>query len=90
MQTIKVSQSSNVNSLAGSIALTLNEYGRVNVQVIGAKAVNQAVKGIATCRGYLAPQGNDLICTPSYMDLQLEQGERTAIVFYVKLIKKGE
>jgi stage V sporulation protein S len=87
MEIIKVAATSNVNSVAGSIALALDENGHVYVQAIGANSINQAVKAIATARGYLAPKNQDLVAIPAYVELQLSEGEKTGIKFDIKLIK---
>ena len=47
MDIIKVSTRSRSTSVAGAIAGVIREYGRAEVQAIGAGAVNQAVKAVA-------------------------------------------
>lgn len=85
MEIIKVAATSNVNSVAGSIALALGDNGHVFVQAIGANSINQAVKAIATARGFLAPKNLDLMCIPAYVELQLAEGEKTGIKFEVRI-----
>lgn len=85
MEIIKVAATSNVNSVAGSIALALDDNGHVFVQAIGPNSINQAVKAIATARGYLAPKNQDLVCVPAYVELQLDEGEKTGIKFEVRI-----
>lgn len=82
---IKVAHNSDVNGLAGSIAISLYDHKVVIVQAIGKDAVNQAIKAIITTRRYLAPNSHDLIVSPSFKVLELEGEEKTAIKFYVKL-----
>ncbi|MBR6518465.1 MAG: stage V sporulation protein S, partial [Oscillospiraceae bacterium] len=55
MDVLKVSSKSNPVSVAGAIAGIIREKQVVEVQGIGAGAVNQALKSIAVARGYLAP-----------------------------------
>lgn len=55
IETIKVSSKSNPNSVAGALANTFREKGIVEVQAIGAGALNQAIKGIAIARGLVTP-----------------------------------
>ena len=81
---IKVSSSSRPTSVAGAIAGMIRERGRAEVQAIGAAAINQAVKAVAIARGYLAPQGFDIVCVPGFVDVTLDAGERTAIRFLVE------
>jgi stage V sporulation protein S len=89
MEKIRVSHSSDVNGLAGSITIALNKYSTVSVQAIGANALNQAIKAIATSRGFLAPKGIDLVCVPSYIELNLEDGIKTGLNLEVSLVHKG-
>ena len=61
MEVLKVSSKSNPNSVAGALANAFRERGLVEIQAIGAGALNQAVKAIAIARGYVAPTGKDLM-----------------------------
>lgn len=83
---LKVSSKSNPNSVAGAIAAMVKEYKKVELQAIGAGALNQAIKGIAIARGFVAPGGIDLICIPAFADVDVEGENRTGI----KLIVKGK
>jgi len=84
MEMIKVSADSVPGKVAGAVAAAVREQGQAVVQGIGAGAVNQAVKSIAIARGFLAPQGVDLICIPGFVDVSIAGEERTAIRFVVK------
>ena len=86
MEILKVSTQSNPNSVAGAIAGMVKEYGKAEIQVIGAGALNQAIKAIAIARGFVAPGGIDLICIPAFAEISVENDDRTAI----KLIVRGE
>jgi len=79
MEVLKVSSKSNPNSCAGAMAGVIRQNGAVEVQVVGAGALNQAVKAIAIARGYLAPSGVDLICVPTFKDIEIDGESRTAI-----------
>ncbi|MCD8199634.1 MAG: stage V sporulation protein S, partial [Coriobacteriaceae bacterium] len=57
----------------------IKDGNAVNIQSVGAGAVNQAIKAIAIARGYLAPSGIDLSCTPSFSDITIDGHTRTAI-----------
>lgn len=83
METLKVSSRSNPNSVAGAIAGVIRSSGAVEVQVVGAGALNQAVKAVAIARGYLAPSGIDLVCVPTFADIRIDGRERTAIRLHV-------
>ncbi|MBC7319256.1 MAG: stage V sporulation protein S [bacterium] len=84
MTTLKVSAKSNPNSVAGALAGVIREEGSVEMQAIGAGAVNQAVKAIAIARGFLAPSGIELICIPAFVNVEIDNEERTAIKFIVE------
>jgi stage V sporulation protein S len=57
----------------------IRESGVVEVQSIGAGATNQAVKAIAIARSYLADEGVDIVCAPSFIDVAIDDEERTAM-----------
>jgi stage V sporulation protein S len=61
------------------MAGVVRQSGAVEVQVIGAGALNQAIKAIAIARGYVAPSGIDLVCVPTFHDIEIEGEGRTAI-----------
>ncbi len=84
MEVLKVSSKSNPNSVAGALANSFREKGVVEMQAIGAGAINQAVKAVAIARGYVAPTGRDLICVPAFADILIEGEERTAIKLIIE------
>ncbi len=86
MESLKVSSTSNPNSVAGAIAGLIKDNHKVEIQAIGAGALNQAIKGIAIARGYVAPSGIELSCVPAFAEVDVENEKRTGI----KLIVKGE
>ncbi len=79
MEQLKVSTKSNPNSVAGAMAGVLRQCGAVEVQVVGAGALNQAIKAVAIARGYVASGGLDLVCVPSFADIEIDGERRTAI-----------
>lgn len=85
MQTLKVSANSNPKLVAGALAAFLKDNKSVEIQAIGAAAVNQAVKSIAVTRGYMAPTGVDLICIPAFSEAVIEGEQKTAIKFIVEV-----
>jgi stage V sporulation protein S len=78
-EVLKVSSRSNPNSVAGAMAGVIRSSGAVEVQVVGAGALNQAVKALAIARGYVAPAGMDLVCVPTFADIEIDGERRTAI-----------
>ena len=81
---IKVSSKSNPNSVAGAIASMIKENDVVEVETIGAGALNQAIKGCIIARGFLVAGGIDLIFTPSFMQIELDGLERSGIKLIVE------
>jgi stage V sporulation protein S len=79
MEQLKVSTRSNPNSVAGAMAGVVRQSGAVEVQVVGAGALNQAVKAVAIARGYVAATGIDLVCIPTFADIEIDGERRTAI-----------
>lgn len=79
MEVLKVSSRSNPGAVAGAVAGVIRQQGCVEVQAIGAGAVNQAVKAVAIARGYVAPSGIDLYCIPAFATLSLNGQEKTAL-----------
>jgi stage V sporulation protein S len=79
METLKVSTRSNPNSVAGAMAGAVRQAGGVEVQVVGAGALNQAIKAVAIARGYVAAAGIDLVCIPTFADILIDGERRTAI-----------
>ncbi|MCL6580553.1 MAG: stage V sporulation protein S [Firmicutes bacterium] len=84
MDILKVSAQSKPKAVAGALAAVLREKGSVEIQAVGAGAVNQAVKGIAIARGYVAPNGIDLVCIPAFAEIEIGGENRTAIRFIVE------
>ena len=84
MEILKVSSKSNPNSVAGAIAGLVKESNKVEIQVVGAGALNQAIKAIAIARGFVAPSGKNLICIPAFTDIVIDGEERTAIKLIVE------
>ncbi|WP_040211684.1 stage V sporulation protein S [Clostridium polynesiense] len=84
MEVLKVSAQSQPKSVAGALAAVLRENLTAEVQAVGAGAVNQAVKAIAITRGFVAPNGIDLVVIPAFSEISIEGEERTAIKFIVE------
>lgn len=83
---LKVSSKSNPNSVAGMIAALIKEgHPKVELQGIGAGALNQMIKGICVARGFVAPSGIDLICIPAFTEVQVEGEDRTGIKLIVEV-----
>jgi stage V sporulation protein S len=79
IEVLKVSSRSNPNAVAGALAGVVRSAGVVEMQVVGAGALNQAIKAVAIARGYLTPSGVDLVCVPTFADIHIDGERRTAI-----------
>lgn len=84
MEILKISSKSNSNSVAGAIAAQIKQSGVSELQAIGAGALNQAIKAVATARGFVAPLGINLVCIPAFTDVEVEGETRTGIKIIVK------
>ena len=87
LNTLRVSSHSDPSATAGAIANGVRKVGEAEIEVIGPRAVNQAVKAIAIARGYVASSGADLYCVPSFTSIQVGGTEqtKTAIHFAIRL-----
>jgi stage V sporulation protein SpoVS len=79
MEVLKVSSNSNPNKVAGAIAGELSKNECVELQAIGAGAVNQSVKAVAIARRFLDEKQKDLYMVPSFEDVTIDGETRTAI-----------
>mgnify|MGYP000126018047 FL=1 len=83
MEVLKVSANSQPKSVAGALAAVIRDNNCAEIQAVGAGAVNQAVKAIAITRGFVAPNGIDLVAVPAFSEISIDGEERTAIKFLV-------
>jgi len=79
MDVLKVSSRSVPTAVAGAISAVVREKGEVEVQAVGAGAVNQAVKAAAIARGYLATAGIDMVVLPAFGNVIISDEEKTGI-----------
>lgn len=73
MQSLKASSNTVIQKLAGSIAINIRTEGVVTVTVVGASALNQALKGCIVARRFLRDDGNmDITIQPSFVPISSE------------------
>lgn len=97
MDVLRVRSNTEVKRLASAIIMAFAECNQIEVTAIGASAVNQAVKGIASANGIAATSNHILHCTPFFKIVTLDQAdkvedvgsERTAMVFLVTKSEVG-
>ena len=85
MKLLKVSSTSKPNSVAGAIAGIIRTENKVQIQTIGAGALNQSIKSIAIARGFIAPTGQEIVCIPFFKDIEINGETKTAIVINVEI-----
>ena len=76
---MKVSSHSSPHSVAGAMAGIIRQGGTAEVQVVGAGALNQAMKAMAIARGFVEGSGLDLVCVPSFAQIDIDGEARTAL-----------
>ena len=81
---LKVSSKSNPHAVAGAVAGIVRQGGAAEVQVVGAGALNQAVKAVAIARGFVEDSGLDLVCVPSFAEVSIDGEVRTALHLLVE------
>lgn len=84
METLKVGTKSNPSKVAGALANVIRQTGNVEIQAIGAGALNQAIKAVAIARGFVAPSGKNIVCVPAFTDITIEGEEKTAIKLIIE------
>jgi stage V sporulation protein S len=72
---VKVSGSSNPQSVGSIVARSVIAGQSPKMRAIGASAVNQAVKACAIARGFVAPRGIDLCFIIGFDDIEGDNGD---------------
>ena len=84
MEILRVASKSNPSSVAGAITGIIKDEKCLELQTVGAAALNQAVKAVAIARGFVAPAGVDLVCIPAFAEVEVEGEDRTGIKLIVE------
>lgn len=84
---LKVSGSSNPQSVGSIVARAVNAGQTPKVRAIGASAVNQAVKACAIARGFVAPRGIDLCFIIGFDDIIGENGESISAISFKPVMR---
>jgi stage V sporulation protein S len=82
---LKVASSSDSVKVAGAIVKYMNEGYKVTILVIGAGAVNQAVKAVAIARGMGATAGMNLYCIPSFYNKKFRKDDPSLQMTAIKI-----
>lgn len=84
MDVIKVKAVSRTAAVAGAIAGVLRDNKHAEVQAIGAGAVNQAVKALVLAKNFMAQENVEIVFTPEFVNVEIDDKVRTAIKFTVE------
>ena len=85
---IKVSGTSNPQSVGSIIARAVIRGESPKIRAIGANAVNQTCKALAIARGFVAPRGIDLLFMPGFDDIQGDSGDTISAMSFKPVIRK--
>ena len=82
LKQLMISGSSPVKETAGSIVKCYTESGEHNIELraMGASAVNQMFKAMATARALFAQKGLDLSVKPGYDEVVIDGIKKTVMV----------
>lgn len=84
IQQIKVASHSNVSNVAGAISNIMREQNYLEISIVGAGSLNQAIKAIAIARGFLTPSGIEICIIPSFKEILIDGKQKTAIKLRVE------
>lgn len=85
---IKVSGSSNPQSVGSIVARSVVAGQSPRIRAIGASAVNQAVKACAIARGFVAPRGVDLVYVIGFDDIKGEDGATISAMSFKPVVRE--
>lgn len=89
MFSLKAGSQTSLQALAGSIAINIRKEGAVVITVVGAGALNQAVKSIIIARRFLKADGNmDLSVKPFFSPLSGGDIDSEKPIVAIKLLVK--
>lgn len=83
MKQLKIKGSSPVRETAGSIIRCYDDGYQVELRAIGASAVSQMFKAMATARSIFAQRGLDMSFRPGYDVVQIKDEDRTVLVAHI-------
>lgn len=86
IKVIKVSTKTPIPPLAGSIVISIESNETVELRAVGAGAVNQMYKGLASARGILANKGKDLLIRPGFDEIVDGDTKKTLMVARVVMM----
>lgn len=78
-EVVRVGKNAKVSVVAERIVERFLERGFIELETVGAGAVNQAVKAAAMARQRLEPQGYSLVIVPEVVDVLLGHGHQSVV-----------
>jgi stage V sporulation protein S len=84
---LKVSGSSNPQSVGSILARAVAAGHFPKMRAIGASAVNQAAKAAAIARGFVAPRGIDLTYIIGFDDIMGDNGEAISAISFKPVVR---
>lgn len=84
---LKVSGSSNPQSVGSLLARAVVAGQTPRMRAIGASAVNQAAKSAAIARGFVAPRGIDLTYVIGFDDIIGDNGESISAISFKPVVR---
>jgi stage V sporulation protein S len=84
---VKVSGTSNPQSVGSIVARAVVAGQSPKMRAIGASAVNQASKACAIARGFVAPRGIDLSFVIGFDDIKGENGEVISAITFKPVVR---
>jgi stage V sporulation protein S len=84
---LKVSGSSNPQSVGSILARAVAAGHFPKMRAIGASAVNQAAKAAAIARGFVAPRGIDLTYIIGFDDIIGDNGEAISAISFKPVVR---
>lgn len=79
-----VSAKTHARKLAGFIAK--HTGSKLELTVIGAGALNQAIKAVIIAKSYLAASGYTILVSPSFTNVMIEGAEKSGIRLIIEKI----
>jgi stage V sporulation protein S len=83
---MRVSSTSDPSALGGAIAHVIRRDHKAEISVIGAGALNQAIKGVAIAIEFLEPDGIDIAVVPGFRDVMI--GDRESTALYLRILPR--
>ena len=84
---LKVSGSSNPQSVGSILARSIVAGHYPKIRAIGASAVNQAAKACAIARGFVAPRGLDVSFIIGFDDIVGNNGEAISAISFKPVVR---